>query len=92
MSAEDIEAVLPHYTEGPIVKGFGRGSTELGFPTANFSEEVRDWAGAQQQDPNTCFSWLQLYECIAIHPKLESLDACNKLLLCYPQLYTLVCR
>ena len=27
--------------QGPIVKGFGRGSTELGFPTANFSDEVR---------------------------------------------------
>eukprot|EP00092_Neocalanus_flemingeri_P039875 GFUD01043430.1.p1 GENE.GFUD01043430.1~~GFUD01043430.1.p1 ORF type:complete len:137 (+),score=46.40 GFUD01043430.1:60-470(+) len=36
----EIEARLPHYAKGPIVKGFGRGSTELGFPTANFSEEV----------------------------------------------------
>ena len=35
-----ITAKLPHYAKGPIVKGFGRGSTELGFPTANFSEEV----------------------------------------------------
>jgi len=35
-----IEAALPHFAKGPIVKGFGRGSTELGFPTANFSEEV----------------------------------------------------
>eukprot|EP00092_Neocalanus_flemingeri_P010383 GFUD01011191.1.p1 GENE.GFUD01011191.1~~GFUD01011191.1.p1 ORF type:complete len:156 (-),score=51.38 GFUD01011191.1:72-539(-) len=38
----EIEARLPHYAKGPIVKGFGRGSTELGFPTANFSEEVID--------------------------------------------------
>jgi riboflavin kinase len=37
---KDIEARLPHYAKGPIVKGFGRGSTELGFPTANFSEDV----------------------------------------------------
>ncbi|XP_023340298.1 riboflavin kinase [Eurytemora carolleeae] len=33
---------LPHFAEGNIVKGFGRGSRELGFPTANFSEEVID--------------------------------------------------
>ena len=38
----DIEAKLPHFAKGPIVKGFGRGSSELGFPTANFSEEVID--------------------------------------------------
>jgi len=35
-----VAAALPHYAQGPIVKGFGRGSTELGFPTANFSDEV----------------------------------------------------
>ena len=38
----EIVSKLPHYAKGPIVKGFGRGSTELGFPTANFSEEVID--------------------------------------------------
>lgn len=31
---------LPHFAYGPIVKGFGRGSKELGIPTANFSPEV----------------------------------------------------
>ena len=35
-----IAAKLPHYSRGEIVKGFGRGSTELGFPTANFPENV----------------------------------------------------
>ena len=36
----------PLFCQGPIVKGFGRGSTELGFPTANFSDEVIDlWLG-----------------------------------------------
>jgi len=38
----EIQSVLPHFASGPIVKGFGRGSRELGFPTANFSEEVID--------------------------------------------------
>jgi len=40
--AEGIRQQLPHYAEGTIVKGFGRGSTELGFPTANFPEDVID--------------------------------------------------
>ncbi|KAJ6636449.1 putative riboflavin kinase [Pseudolycoriella hygida] len=31
---------LPHYAAGIIVKGFGRGSKELGIPTANYPLEV----------------------------------------------------
>lgn len=31
---------FPCYAEGEVIKGFGRGSKELGIPTANFSEEV----------------------------------------------------
>ena len=42
VEVQKIVARLPHYAKGPIVKGFGRGSSELGFPTANFSEEVID--------------------------------------------------
>ncbi|XP_057294796.1 riboflavin kinase-like [Hydractinia symbiolongicarpus] len=30
----------PHFAEGLVVKGFGRGSKELGIPTANYPEEV----------------------------------------------------
>ena len=40
IAIREIEARLPHYAKGPIVKGFGRGSSELGFPTANFSDDV----------------------------------------------------
>jgi len=43
MGGTDTAAImskLPHYAEGTIVKGFGRGSSELGFPTANFTEDV----------------------------------------------------
>ncbi|XP_014474602.1 PREDICTED: riboflavin kinase [Dinoponera quadriceps] len=32
--------ILPHFTSGVIVKGFGRGSKVLGIPTANFPESV----------------------------------------------------
>ncbi|KAK7095957.1 riboflavin kinase-like [Littorina saxatilis] len=31
---------LPFFVEGEVVKGFGRGSKELGIPTANFPEDV----------------------------------------------------
>uniref|UniRef100_A0A1B6MDA5 Riboflavin kinase n=1 Tax=Graphocephala atropunctata TaxID=36148 RepID=A0A1B6MDA5_9HEMI len=31
---------FPFFASGKIIKGFGRGSKELGIPTANYSEEV----------------------------------------------------
>ncbi|XP_025418138.1 putative riboflavin kinase [Sipha flava] len=31
---------LPFYASGLVVKGFGRGSKDLGIPTANFSSDV----------------------------------------------------
>ncbi|CAK8698437.1 unnamed protein product [Clavelina lepadiformis] len=37
---EKILACLPYYCRGTVVKGFGRGSKELGIPTANFPEVV----------------------------------------------------
>lgn len=33
---------LPYYCSGEVVRGFGRGSKELGIPTANFPEHVVD--------------------------------------------------
>lgn len=35
-------ASLPYFTRGVVIKGFGRGSKELGIPTANFPESVVD--------------------------------------------------
>jgi riboflavin kinase len=32
--------VFPHFASGTVVKGFGRGSKELGIPTANYAENV----------------------------------------------------
>ncbi|OWF36726.1 riboflavin kinase-like [Mizuhopecten yessoensis] len=31
---------FPYYAKGEVIKGFGRGSKELGIPTANFPEDV----------------------------------------------------
>lgn len=33
---------LPHFAAGIVIKGFGRGSKELGIPTANYGKEVVD--------------------------------------------------
>lgn len=33
-------AGLPHFAKGEVVRGFGRGSKDLGIPTANFPIEV----------------------------------------------------
>lgn len=37
-----LQRGLPHFAKGEVVKGFGRGSKELGIPTANFPKEVVD--------------------------------------------------
>lgn len=31
---------FPHFAKGVVIKGFGRGSKELGIPTANYGPEV----------------------------------------------------
>ncbi|CEP11092.1 hypothetical protein [Parasitella parasitica] len=37
---EELEAPYPISVSGTVVKGFGRGSKELGIPTANMNEEA----------------------------------------------------
>ena len=39
-----MEAVLPYWTKGEVVRGFGRGSKQLGIPTANFPQSIVDQA------------------------------------------------
>lgn len=51
----------PFRIEGHVTKGFGRGSKELGIPTANFSEEVV--AGLPSHlETGIYFGWTQLEE------------------------------
>lgn len=35
-----VTSGLPHFAKGTVVRGFGRGSKDLGCPTANFPIEV----------------------------------------------------
>ena len=36
----EISKMYPYFAQGQVVKGFGRGSKELGIPTANFPDSV----------------------------------------------------
>ena len=36
------EMIFPHFSSGEVVKGFGRGSKQLGIPTANYPNSVVD--------------------------------------------------
>lgn len=38
--AEEILSGLPFYAKGLVVHGFGRGSKQLGIPTANYPDDV----------------------------------------------------
>lgn len=50
---------LPYFCRGPVIRGFGRGSKDLGIPTANFPESVVDSLPA---DINTgiYYGWAQV--------------------------------
>ncbi|XP_063879088.1 riboflavin kinase-like isoform X1 [Scylla paramamosain] len=44
-----MKSRLPYFAVGTVVKGFGRGSKELGIPTANFPEHVVEQLPAEIQ-------------------------------------------
>ncbi|XP_063231533.1 putative riboflavin kinase [Bacillus rossius redtenbacheri] len=50
---------LPHFASGKVVKGFGRGSKELGIPTANFDEEVVNRL-PESVETGVYFGWAQV--------------------------------
>ncbi|XP_012264136.1 putative riboflavin kinase [Athalia rosae] len=50
---------LPHFAVGRIVKGFGRGSKELGIPTANYSPDVVENL-PKNVDTGVYFGWASI--------------------------------
>ncbi|CAH2054483.1 unnamed protein product, partial [Iphiclides podalirius] len=54
-----MSKLLPLFIEGEVVKGFGRGSKELGCPTANFSLEVVQ-SLPKGLEPGVYYGWAQV--------------------------------
>lgn len=51
--------LLPIFLEGEVIKGFGRGSKELGCPTANYPLEVVQ-SLPKELDPGVYYGWAQV--------------------------------
>lgn len=54
-----VSSNLPLFLEGTVVKGFGRGSKELGCPTANYELEVVKKLPADLE-PGVYYGWAQI--------------------------------
>lgn len=50
---------FPYYASGPVVKGFGRGSKELGIPTANFPDSLVDVL-PEEYKSGVYYGWAQV--------------------------------
>ncbi|KAI7848027.1 hypothetical protein BDC45DRAFT_471754 [Circinella umbellata] len=58
---ENPESPYPHTVTGKVVSGFGRGSKELGIPTANLSEEALE-AMCTEFTTGVYYGWVQIGE------------------------------
>ena len=54
------EPPFPLRIEGPVIKGFGRGSRELGIPTANIPIEGLSVGGREDVQSGVYFGWAGL--------------------------------
>lgn len=52
---------FPYFASGPVVKGFGRGSKQLGVPTANFPHEIVDELPIEFKE-GVYYGWAQVDE------------------------------
>ena len=54
------ELPFPLRVEGPVIKGFGRGSKELGIPTANIPIDGLNVGGREDVESGVYFGWARL--------------------------------
>ena len=59
-SSTGPEPPYPLKIEGPVVKGFGRGSKELNIPTANIPVEGLSVGGREEVESGVYFGWAGL--------------------------------
>ena len=66
-----MESHLPFFARGEVIRGFGRGSKELGIPTANFPDEVVD-ALPKEIETGIFFGWAKV-DSSSIYPMVVSI-------------------
>ena len=66
-----MDAHLPVFAGGEVIRGFGRGSKDLGIPTANFPDEVVDKLPAEITT-GIFFGWAQI-DASPIYPMVVSI-------------------
>ncbi|CAG4965961.1 unnamed protein product [Parnassius apollo] len=69
-----MSPLLPLFIEGEVVKGFGRGSKDLGCPTANFSLEVVK-SLPKGLAPGVYYGWAQV-DSKAVHKMVANVGWC----------------
>jgi len=70
-SSSAMEAHLPVFAKGEVIRGFGRGSKELGIPTANFPDDVVDGL-PKEIETGIFFGWAKV-DASPIHPMVVSI-------------------
>ncbi|KAJ3219615.1 riboflavin kinase [Dinochytrium kinnereticum] len=71
VGAETPETPYPIYLRGEVSKGFGRGSKELGIPTANLPEAVAEDAG-KIMETGIYYGWASVGKETEIWPMVMS--------------------
>lgn len=66
----------PVMVKGTVVKGFGRGSKELGIPTANLDPEALGDAALTALPPGVYFGWASVGDSPAAHKMVMSIGWC----------------
>ncbi|XP_013166192.1 PREDICTED: putative riboflavin kinase isoform X1 [Papilio xuthus] len=69
-----MTSLLPFFMEGEVVKGFGRGSKELGCPTANYSLEVVK-SIPKDMAPGVYYGWAQV-DSQMVHKMVANIGWC----------------